>query len=135
MAPTTENIPVAHAVAVTAEDHAASTSYHKTPSATNSRYRQQDISASKLDVLKQQGYSLGMAKSLQQVKQVFPKRIFIIDNSWSMQQNDGHRMLETNKRGDIRMVSCTRWEEIQECMSYHIRLVGLIEAPTSFRVS
>ena len=31
------------------------------------------------------------------------------------------------------MVPCSRYEEIQECVNYHISLAGAIEAPTTFR--
>merc|ERR1719379_631275 len=34
----------------------------------------------------------------------------------------------------VKMVPCTRWEEISECVKYHIRLAGLLQAPTQFRL-
>lgn len=43
-------------------------------------------------------------------------------------------MAATKKRSTVKMVSCSRWEEIQECVSYHIQLAGLLESPTSFRL-
>ena len=51
-----------------------------------------------------------------------------------MQAADGHRIVETLKPGDIKMVGCSRWEEIQECCNYHINLAGALEAPTTFRL-
>ena len=92
------------------------------------------IDDSALNALKQQGYSLGLAKSLCNVKQTFAKRIFIIDNSGSMQANDGQKMVDVKARGQMKIVPCSRWEEIQEMVSYHIRLTSLIQAPTSFRL-
>ena len=92
------------------------------------------IDGSALEVLKQQGYSLGLAKSLSLVKQTFAKRIFIIDNSGSMQTNDGHKMVDVKARGVIKIAPCSRWEEIRECINYHIRLTSIIQAPTSFRL-
>lgn len=32
------------------------------------------------------------------------------------------------------MVECSRWEEIQECVNYHISLAGALGAPTCFRL-
>lgn len=63
-----------------------------------------------------------------------------------MQRNDGHRLLNYNnvytnnnidKRYErmLKMIPSSRWEEIKECIHYHIRLSGLIGAHTSFRVS
>ncbi|CAB9507520.1 expressed unknown protein [Seminavis robusta] len=87
-----------------------------------------------LQTLQKQGYSLGMAKSLGEVKKSFAKRIFIIDNSGSMQRNDGHRLVDVNGRNTIKVVPCTRFEELRDTINYHIRLTGLIQAPTSFRL-
>lgn len=86
-----------------------------------------------LNALKQQGYSLGLANTLSVVKQNFAKRIFIIDNSGSMQRNDGHRTV-AGHRGTTKLVPCSRWEEVRESINYHIRLTGLLKAPTSFRL-
>jgi len=51
-----------------------------------------------------------------------------------MKKSDGHRIIPTNDRNKVKMTNCTRWEEIQECLEYHINLVGLIQAPTRFRL-
>ena len=63
-------------------------------------------------------------------------RYWIIDNSGSMQRTDGHYMVSTsnNKPGIVKMVPCSRWEEIVDCVEYHIKLAGLIQAPTRFRL-
>lgn len=73
--------------------------------------------------------------SLNESKKAFAHHFWIIDNSGSMATSDGHRMAETKSRNTVKMVSCSRWEEIQECVSYHIQLAGLLETPTRFRVS
>mmetsp|Transcript_4399 Transcript_4399/g.12620 ORF Transcript_4399/g.12620 Transcript_4399/m.12620 type:complete len:325 (-) Transcript_4399:365-1339(-) len=67
------------------------------------------------------------------MKEAFALRIWIIDNSGSMQKTDGHRIVDTKSSDMVKMVPCSRWEEIQECVSYHIKLAGLIDAPTRFR--
>jgi len=73
--------------------------------------------------------------SLNDSLQTFAKRIWIVDNSGSMQKTDGHRLVETGQRQHVQFVPCSRWEEITECVCYHIQLAGLLQAPTSFRVS
>ena len=65
----------------------------------------------------------------------FPLRIWVVDNSGSMTKNDGHRMVETTKKDDVKIVGCTRWTEIQETVDYHAQMAALLQAPTVFRVS
>ena len=79
-----------------------------------------------------QGFTRSLAESLNITKEEFALRIWIVDNSGSMQAADGHRMI---KRGNVNLttVDCTRWDEICDCVEYHIRLSSLIEAPTRFR--
>jgi hypothetical protein len=38
-----------------------------------------------------------------------------------------------SKSEGVKTAPCSRWEEIVECIDYHIKLVVLIEAPTRFR--
>jgi hypothetical protein len=68
------------------------------------------------------------------MREVFALRIWIVDNSGSMQKSDGHRIIPTKDRNIVKMVPCSRWEEIVECVDYHIKMAGLIEAPTRFRL-
>lgn len=63
----------------------------------------------------------------------FPLRIWVIDNSGSMIKTDGHRLVETRKRTDVRVVGCTRWAEIQQTAEYHVRMAALTKAATVFR--
>jgi len=51
-----------------------------------------------------------------------------------MNHPDGHRIIETVKHDDVKIVECTRWEEIKECVNYHADLSGLLGAPTVFKV-
>ena len=78
----------------------------------------------------------GLSKSMNVMKEMFALRYWIIDNSGSMQMTDGHRIIATNHNHEkvVKMVPCSRWEEITECVEYHIKLAGLIEAPTRFRL-
>jgi Mg-chelatase subunit ChlD len=91
------------------------------------------LSDNQIDQLLQQGFTRGLAKSLDEMKEVFALRIWIVDNSGSMQKTDGHRII-SSKQQNVKMLPCSRWEEIVDCVDYHIRLAGLIEAPTRFRL-
>jgi Mg-chelatase subunit ChlD len=84
--------------------------------------------------LKDQGYTSGLIKSIARSNVTFPLRIWIVDNSGSMMNGDGHRLVETGYSNDVKFVSCTRWAEIQETVEYHIQIAALLGAPTVFRL-
>jgi len=93
------------------------------------------IDDTQLDALRDQGFTTGLARSLFTNARTFPLRIWIIDNSGSMSTCDGHRLVETSSRKEpIKMASCTRWREIQQTVEYHVRMAGLLRAPTTFRL-
>jgi len=92
------------------------------------------INDAQTNELLKQGYTNGLAQSLSTNLQVFSHRIWIVDNSGSMQQTDGHRIIDTLDPNSVRIVSATRWEEIRECVNYHIKISSLLEAPTDFRL-
>ena len=52
-----------------------------------------------------------------------------------MNKPDGHRLVDTMDSSTVKFVDCTRWEEIRECVNYHIKAAHLLNAPTTFRVS
>jgi len=94
----------------------------------------EELSSSQLRALKKQGFTEGLARSLTDNKTNFPLRIWVLDNSGSMQKADGHRIIPTRTKNDLKIVDCTRWDEIRECAQYHIEMAALLEAPTSFRL-
>jgi hypothetical protein len=85
-----------------------------------------------LKSLVNQGFTHSLARSLNETKQAFALRIWVIDNSGSMTTRDGHQIID-NGKSDVFMVDCSRWEEIRECVEYHIQLANMIDAPTRFR--
>ena len=95
------------------------------------------LNDNQIQQLKAQGFTQSLAESLNHVKQHFPLRIWVVDNSSSMNAKDGHRIVSDRvaPTGDtVRMVPCTRWAELSSCVEYHMRLAALIEAPTRFRL-
>jgi len=78
--------------------------------------------------------SIGLATSLAENNATFPLRIWVVDNSGSMQKCDGHKIVSTAKKEHVKFVPCTRWEEIKECVNYHIQMAALLQAPTAFRL-
>ena len=84
--------------------------------------------------LKDLGYTTGLANALSDMKRSFPLRIWIVDNSGSMQNGDGYRFVETLDQHHVKIASCTRWAELQQCVKYHIQMSALLHAPTTFRL-
>jgi hypothetical protein len=84
--------------------------------------------------LTDQGFTSGLARSFAKNNDAFPLRIWVLDNSISMNKPDGHRIVDTASRANVKIVPCTRWEEIRECSIYHIKLASLLKAPTHFRL-
>jgi len=83
--------------------------------------------------LLKQGFTRGLSLSLEEMKKMFALRIWIVDNSGSMQQPDGHRIVSTGPNS-VKTIPSSRWDEIVECVEYHAKFAGLIEAPTRFRL-
>lgn len=92
------------------------------------------LSEQSIKELKKQGFSHGLASSLTANNTEFPLRIWVVDNSGSMQKADGHRIIPTRKKNELKIVDSTRWDEIKESVNYHIEMSALLEAPTSFRL-
>jgi hypothetical protein len=63
---------------------------------------------------------------------MIPLTIWIVDNSSSMLMTDGKRLVETTSQQDVRLASCSRWQELHETVQYHAQLAALLEAPTKF---
>ena len=92
------------------------------------------VTEDQIQSLLEQGYSRGLAQMLGESLDVFPLRVWIVDNSGSMSLNDGHRFVSTSSSSNIKVVQCTRWKEIQETVEYHARMAALMKAPTIFRL-
>jgi|EP00521_Asterionellopsis_glacialis_P015048 Mg-chelatase subunit ChlD len=84
--------------------------------------------------MQEQGFTKGLAEAMTRNNAAFPLRIWVVDNSGSMAQNDGHRIVETAHSDNVKIVGCTRWREIQETVNYHAQMAALLQAPTVFRM-
>jgi len=92
------------------------------------------ISENRIEQLIGQGFTRGHATSLAHTIENFPLRIWVVDNSGSMRNADGHRFVETKRSRDVRVVGCSRWNEIRDCIEYHAQMAAALEAPTTFRM-
>jgi len=79
------------------------------------------------------GFTHGLAAALLQHAELFAQRIWILDNSGSMQIGDGHRIVETSD-GKIEGQTVTRWEELQQTVLHHAEMAGVLNMQTHFRL-
>ena len=84
--------------------------------------------------LLEQGFSAGLAKALSHNADAFFKRIWVVDNSGSMQIGDGHRIVINSSNGKVEATPVTRWEEIQDTVIYHSQMAAVLYSPTHFRL-
>lgn len=91
-----------------------------------------ELTQEHISILLEQGFSRGLAKALVENAQSFDHRIWVVDNSGSMQIGDGHRV--NNADGKITMVPVSRWEEIQDTVIYHSQMAAVLNSYTRFRL-
>ena len=65
--------------------------------------------------------------------EAFPLRIFVIDNSGSMNTFDGHRLV-ADAAGRAKMCPCSRRDELLDSLAWHARAAAGLGAPTEFKL-
>lgn len=73
----------------------------------------------------------GVQTNLLRSCEKYPIRYFIIDDSGSMNTNDGHRII--GEAPNQKMIKCTRWSELTSCLKFYAELSHAARAPTEFR--
>ena len=71
---------------------------------------ERELGNSEINRLKAQGFTEGLARSINGVKTSFPLRIWVVDNSGSMARTDGNRIVPQKKKTEYRIIPCTRWK-------------------------
>lgn len=83
--------------------------------------------------LTEQGYTSGLIEAVENnCKRAFSHSTWVVDNSGSMQTQDGQRIV-INKN-DYKFIKSTRWAEMQQTVDYHAQLAALLQFPTTFRL-
>jgi len=81
------------------------------------------------------GYTRAMIKFLEKMKEEVALRIWIIDNSSSMLNNDGHQLMESpNDSKNKKIIPSSRWAELRDSVNHHIELARITGTPTNFRL-
>jgi len=84
--------------------------------------------------LSQKHWPQGLISILLKSCEKYPIRHFIIDDSGSMSTNDGHKVIgAADDPKKQRVIKCTRWSELRDCLEFHAELSHAAKAPTVFR--
>jgi hypothetical protein len=79
------------------------------------------------------GFPTGIAKACFKLQDKFPLRIWLVDNSGSMQTGDGKRFF--HGKGKVnQMLNCRRWDELADAVSNHAALAKDLGSPMIFRL-
>ena len=82
--------------------------------------------------LTSQGFPPGLIAALRESSISFPRRIWIVDNSGSMNTEDGHRVVGEGE--NMKFIGCTRWRELGDTVEYHSEISGRAGWNTEFRL-
>lgn len=116
------------------DENRASTTVTSAPSSSYAPPTKITLDDNQYEQLKEQGYTKGLCDALADNCNMFAMRIWVIDNSGSMNKADGQRLIPMKHMGQIKSIPCTRWKEIVETVEYHVQLAALLQAPTQFRL-
>jgi hypothetical protein len=83
------------------------------------------------EYLSKYNWPVGLQEALLKTCQRIPLRFFIIDDSGSMNVNDGRRLLTTNK--STKIINCTRWAELSQTLKFHAGLADAVGTVAEFR--
>lgn len=83
-----------------------------------------------------QGIPPGLAKTIAlDAHDAFAERIWVVDNSGSMSNNDGHKVvLRSGSSSKGAIVNTTRWDELGETLKAQSQLAATLRALTTFRL-
>ena len=96
------------------------------------RPRRREFETLDVNFLEAYGFTEGFIEAIIKNRTVVQLVFWILDNSASMRTYDGNLM--THGSGKVRVLKCTRWEELQETALFHVELAASIGSPTTFRL-
>lgn len=87
-----------------------------------------------IDDLKLEGFTVGLARTLMRNTEAVAVRVWLIDNSGSLNNTDGHVVVRDLSQNKIRNVACTRWEEVTNTLLWHAEFNAKMGAPMVIRM-
>ena len=87
-------------------------------------------SDAKKNSLVKYGFPVGLRDQIVKTLHQFPLRIWLLDNSGSMTEDDGNLFVPSRKQ----MINCTRWDELKNTMKFHLSVAHDLQAPCILRL-
>ena len=91
------------------------------------------LTGNERSALVEEGYTEGLIQALERNKRALPLAIWVVDNSGSMANRDGHRLVPAGN-GNYKVVHSTRWAEMQQTVDYQAQLAARLQKATVFRL-
>ena len=79
-------------------------------------------------------WPMGFANVIVKSKDFVAMRFVIVDNSRSMLNEDGKKVIEDEDEGDYRVRDCSRWEEVTAAVKAIAAIADAAETPTEIRL-
>eukprot|EP00600_Ochromonadales_sp_CCMP1393_P006675 CAMPEP_0174962126 /NCGR_PEP_ID=MMETSP0004_2-20121128/4617_1 /TAXON_ID=420556 /ORGANISM="Ochromonas sp., Strain CCMP1393" /LENGTH=366 /DNA_ID=CAMNT_0016210637 /DNA_START=58 /DNA_END=1158 /DNA_ORIENTATION=+ len=86
------------------------------------------------EFLYHQGFPSGLQDAFLSALKQIPIRFFNIDDSGSMSQTDGKRIVSSTSSKKKALLSCSRWAELTDAMKFHVKFAREASAPSEFRL-
>ena len=86
-----------------------------------------------MNFLKARQWPTNLIKTLCRDNKEIWKRYFIVDDSGSMNANDGNKIEVTRSRGPM-VVKCSRWAELKSAVDFHAEFAYLSQSTSEFRL-
>lgn len=78
--------------------------------------KEKEVAEEQVLCLKDQGFPSALARALSRsTHAAFALRLWIVDNSGSMREADGRRLVASSTKNNVKWAQCTRWEELKVC--------------------
>jgi hypothetical protein len=88
-----------------------------------------------VDDLMTEGFTVGLARTLVRSTDSFALRIWLVDNSGSMNNVDGNLVVQSKGPSfRVQNVKCTRWEEVTSALLWHAKFSAKMKAPMVVRL-
>jgi hypothetical protein len=87
----------------------------------------------RIGTLRAQGFPEGLASLMLQHAVESPLRIFLVDNSGTLHQNDAY-LVSQSSSGRFQTVGCTRWESVTSAILWHAGMAAWCQTPMAVRL-
>jgi hypothetical protein len=89
------------------------------------------LDGNQVGFLQSYGFTSGLIQAIALNANRFPLRLWVLDNSSSMQSTDAH-ILRGSTMQQLVSMPCSRWQEVQESVGFFCNMAATLQLPTRF---